>query len=232
MQPIIDIRRENLRCVIHESFNGKAIDLANALGYTSAVYIYKLLSAKHPKPIGDDLARRIEKVAELPPNWMDHSHVHGEIEDVTKGVKEPRTHYQASRRIPIHTGLSAAAGEGEEIWDESITGFLELPNELVPILGIRITPSVHLVPISGDSMKGTYNSGDLVFVDTSISYMESDGIYLFRFDGRLFIKRLQTNFETGEVDILSDNPAYPKQRWNDAIQVLGRVLGAWCWTPT
>ncbi|HGO5816248.1 TPA: XRE family transcriptional regulator [Mannheimia haemolytica] len=66
--------------------------------------------------------------------------------------------------------------------------------------------NIRLINVKGDSMYPTLESGDLIFVDVSINHYDGDGVYVFTFDGTLFVKRLQKV----KYDLVasSDNPAY------------------------
>lgn len=80
----------------------------------------------------------------------------------------------------------------------------------------------------GDSMKGIYNPGDPLIVDTGVNSVDYDAIFFFRIGNEGFIKRLQRIPGRGIVAI-SENKAY--QDWvidgNMDFEVFGRVLKAW-----
>lgn len=80
----------------------------------------------------------------------------------------------------------------------------------------------------GDSMKGMYNSGDPLVVDTGVRSVEYDAVYFFRVGEEGFIKRLQRIPGEGLVAI-SENKAY--RDWTIKpdmdFEVFGRVLKAW-----
>jgi transcriptional regulator with XRE-family HTH domain len=80
----------------------------------------------------------------------------------------------------------------------------------------------------GDSMKGMYNSGDPLVVDTGVKKVEYDAVYFFRVGDEGFIKRLQRIPGEGLVAI-SENKAY--RDWTIKpdmdFEVFGRVLKAW-----
>lgn len=65
---------------------------------------------------------------------------------------------------------------------------------------------VKMVNVGGDSMSGTIEPGDLVFVDISVNKFDSDGIYVFGFDGKVHIKRLQ--MIPDKLLVISDNTRY------------------------
>lgn len=68
--------------------------------------------------------------------------------------------------------------------------------------------TTRIINVKGDSMNPTFQHGDLLFVDISISTFDGDGIYVFTFDNNLFVKRVQ---KTGrDFCIISDNEALYK----------------------
>lgn len=80
----------------------------------------------------------------------------------------------------------------------------------------------------GDSMKGLYNSGDPLVVDTGIKSVDFDAVYFFRVGDQGYVKRLQKIGSKG-IRVLSENPAYPE--WvisrDEDFEVFGRVLKVW-----
>ncbi|MDP8173651.1 helix-turn-helix transcriptional regulator [Pasteurella skyensis] len=69
---------------------------------------------------------------------------------------------------------------------------------------------LYLINVKGDSMQPTFESGDLIYVDTQINFFEGDGIYVFNYNGALLVKRLQ--FVGDELLVISDNSCY--QQWS------------------
>lgn len=80
----------------------------------------------------------------------------------------------------------------------------------------------------GDSMRGMYNPGDPLIVDTGVKAVEFDAVYFFRVANEGFIKRLQRVPGEGLIAI-SENKAY--RDWSIKpdmdFEVFGRVLKAW-----
>jgi phage repressor protein C with HTH and peptisase S24 domain len=71
---------------------------------------------------------------------------------------------------------------------------------------IGVNPkNVFLMPVRGDSMYPTLKNGALVMVH-QIGQFAGDGIYVFRFDGQLMVKRLQ--FSKSGLNVVSDNDTY------------------------
>lgn len=67
-----------------------------------------------------------------------------------------------------------------------------------------------IINVTGDSMEPTLQNGDLLYVDTRKNYYLGDGIYVFSFKDRIYVKRLQ--FAGNKLLIISDNTRY--QVWD------------------
>jgi phage repressor protein C with HTH and peptisase S24 domain len=59
----------------------------------------------------------------------------------------------------------------------------------------------------GDSMKPTYQDGDLLLVDRGITEIKVDAVYVFRLHDAMYVKRLQSRPD-GALLMISDNKAY------------------------
>ncbi len=80
----------------------------------------------------------------------------------------------------------------------------------------------------GDSMKGMFNPGDPIVIDTGIKACKHDGVFFFRVGDEGFVKRLQRIPGKG-IKVISTNPEY--ESWTITpdmdFQVLGKVLKVW-----
>ncbi|WP_426762549.1 XRE family transcriptional regulator [Hafnia paralvei] len=124
--------------------------------------------------------------------------------------------------------VSASAGDGTNTGDvvEIIRSIEYVPEYAKTMFGNRPQGSVMLINVRGDSMTGTLEPGDLIFVDTLAKFFDGDGIYVFDFNGDTFVKRLQkVKFE---LKVISDNKAY--ETWSvtpdemDMLHIQGKVL--------
>lgn len=85
---------------------------------------------------------------------------------------------------------------------------------------------VKVITVSGDSMEGTINPGDEIFVDVSINQFDGDGIYVFVFGRTLHVKRLQ--MQKDRLAVISDNSIYEK--WHienneeEQLYIMAKVL--------
>jgi len=124
--------------------------------------------------------------------------------------------------------VSASAGNGASSGDvvEVIRSIEYEPEYARTMFGNRPQGSVMLINVRGDSMTGTIEPGDLIFVDIKTRHFDGDGIYVFNFNGDTFVKRLQkVKFE---LKVISDNKAY--ETWSvtpdemDMLHISGKVL--------
>lgn len=87
--------------------------------------------------------------------------------------------------------------------------------------------NIFLMPVKGDSMYPTLKSGCLVMVNR-VDQFTGDGIYVFRFDGQLMVKRLQ--FSKHGLNVVSDNENYrpwelsKEEVMSNDFQIIGEVV--------
>ncbi len=77
-------------------------------------------------------------------------------------------------------------------------------------------------------MKGMFNSGDPLLVDSGVKEVKFDGVYFFRVGSEGFIKRLQRVPSNGII-VISHNESYRDWTITDEMdfEVFGRVLKVW-----
>jgi len=124
--------------------------------------------------------------------------------------------------------VSASAGDGSPSKDvvEVIRSIEYVPDQARVIFGNRPESSVKLINVRGDSMEGTIEPGDLIFVDVGVANFDGDGIYVFDFNGDMFVKRLQK--VKSQLIVISDNPRYREWTISEEemhmLHVAGRVM--------
>lgn len=81
-----------------------------------------------------------------------------------------------------------------------------------------------------NSMSPTFKQGDILLVDTGVNRVSTDAIYVLENEDRIFVKRVQRDFEGGLI-IISDNKDYEKivvhKNNSHLFSVVGRVTFAW-----
>ncbi len=80
--------------------------------------------------------------------------------------------------------------------------------------------------VKGDSMSPTLNEGSHIVVDMSSALPVCDGIYVFKAQDSVHVKRISINPVSGRVSVRSDNPMY--ENWPgcspERINFVGRVI--------
>lgn len=140
-------------------------------------------------------------------------------------------HYQRtsdSYRVDV-LDVQASAGPGTMLSNEFVEKIkaIEYTSEQARLMfNGRPQECVKVITVSGDSMEGTINPGDEIFVDTTVNHFDGDGIYVFVFGRSLHVKRLQMLKD--KLAVISDNSAYDK--WfienseEDQLFVMAKVL--------
>jgi phage repressor protein C with HTH and peptisase S24 domain len=125
--------------------------------------------------------------------------------------------------------IEASAGLGVSVRDEFIETIRSIEystEEARAVFGGRPPEHIKMIAVNGDSMSGTFEPRDQIFVDVSIDHFDGDGIYIFVLDEKLFIKRLQLQHR--RIAVISDNKKY--ETWyiddpdNANFRVVARVL--------
>lgn len=103
--------------------------------------------------------------------------------------------------------VEVSAGSGTLVVQENQPeGIAFSRNFITNEIGVRPN-NIFLMPVRGDSMTPTLQNQAVIMVNR-IEDFTGDGIYVFRFDGQLMVKRLQ--FTKAGLSIVSDNETYEK----------------------
>ena len=126
--------------------------------------------------------------------------------------------------------VRAAMGSGQVAADYvEIVRHVTMHRSHLDMLGITFTSPANLAVITGwgQSMEGTINHGEPVFVDRGVTEFTGDGVYLLTWDNMLYIKRLQKESKT-HFKMISDNRAHDPQVVPMADVIIhARALLAW-----
>ncbi|WED26424.1 helix-turn-helix domain-containing protein [Vibrio sp. DW001] len=123
--------------------------------------------------------------------------------------------------------VAASAGAGSLVEYEP-SRVVELSESLRLVLGISSAIKAKMLYMQGDSMVPTLQDGSLVAIE-AIENFVNDGIYVFDWEGELFIKRLQ-RVKDG-VQVMSDNDKYKTweitrgEMQDRQFIIMGRVTG-------
>lgn len=186
MKDVYSIRRENLRRIIDEKFDGKQSRFSEAMGFENPSLVSRLLSTNPTthKNIGSALARTIESVGGRPGNWLDTLH-NGEPGkehlDPPPGFSWPPIVGTAQLGDDGYwLELNFPTGHGD--------GFVLYPSR---------DPNAYALRCKGDSMRPRIKPGEFVVAEPNHAYSPGDEVVIRDNKGRVMVKVF--NFERGGV---------------------------------
>jgi phage repressor protein C with HTH and peptisase S24 domain len=220
-----DRRRQLLRALIDDKFEGVAARFANAVGITPS-YVTRMLYPQGKagaKGIGEDSIEKIEDALRIP------GYFSGKTEAAPNRVAESVPVYGSATDTSYVRvqQLDAEAGMGGETVNEdypeviramdftptyirSVVGFLPAPGRLVLVTG------------RGDSMIPIIQPGETLLVDSGVQTFDGDGIYLINTGNGQQVKGLQDRGDA--IYIVSANAAlYPAFAMPRSTLIGGKV---------
>lgn len=196
--------------------------LAQAVGMSQSS-IWKLTSGVAS---GSRKTVEIAKVLGVRPEWLANGD--GPETDLPPAASEIKNSTTNSYRVDV-LDVQASAGPGVFLssdFIETIRAIEYSSEQARAMFGNRPAGNVKVITVSGDSMEGTIDPGDQIFVDAGVTSFDGDGVYVFVFGQTLHVKRLQ--MQKNSLVVLSDNKLYAP--WSiedsdeDQMHVLAKVL--------
>ena len=165
-----------------------------------------------------DTAREIEVSLNLPRGWFDQP-----IDSIFN--KQLKGFIQFT---PIDVETVASNGFNNDNYSESVQ-LIEVSENWARENISNNLNSISIITAITDSMKPTFDKGDLLFVDEKVNYYASEGIYVVASSWGLKVKRLELSMN-GELKVISDNKNYPvdilKDEEINSLKICGKVVAA------
>ncbi|MGJ7467877.1 MULTISPECIES: S24 family peptidase [Kosakonia] len=140
-------------------------------------------------------------------------------------VAPPRSDIYRVDVLDVH----ASAGPGCMLstdFIETIRAIEYTPDKGHALFGPVPSSQVKVITVRGDSMEGTIDPGDEIFVNIGVRQFDGDGVYVFVFGNTLHVKRLQMHKD--KLLVISDNARY--KEWYiedgefDRFHIMAKVL--------
>lgn len=210
-------------------FSGKsATQVASEAGVSDSA-ISQLLSGR-TKSLRAETAVKIASATGISPSWLVSGQ--GVMLGTSGSLVEPLLKASSSKgiKVPMLANI-ASMGAGADLQeDDALSGDLVLTEQFVRDSIKPSRPdSLRFIHAYGDSMAPTFQSGDILLVDTGVVDAKIDGVYVLRAHERMFVKRVRQRLD-GQFEISSDNPAHKTVdilNGEHEVTVIGRVLWAW-----
>ena len=132
----------------------------------------------------------IAKALRVRPEWL--SSGTGAMRDDGEDDKKPsHMNHDVFRVDILDLAVSAGPGIVNQEFVEILHSVEYAPAEARHMFDGRKAENIRIINVRGDSMSGTIEPGDLLFVDISVKSFDGDGIYAFLYDDTAHVKRLQ-----------------------------------------
>lgn len=203
------------------------VNVAKAVGVSSVSVVQWEQDAN--KPSGNNLIA-LAKALDCDPHWL----LHGEETKRTQATSQKQLSVTEQPPSQINFveldfyDVEVSAGHGALVIQEEKDNSIVFSREFIDKeLGVNAS-NVFLMPVKGDSMIPTLKNKAMIMVN-KIEEFSGDGIYVFRFDGQLMVKRLQ--FTKHGLNVVSDNaiiyPAWELTRTElktEDFEIIGEVI--------
>ncbi len=206
--------------------NLKIAELAEAVG-VDAANISRLETGKQKQFSEQTLNRLAQALSVSVPDLFTSAENKSTVY-INSGSDTPALKVADVFRVEVlDVSASAGAGhiQGSDVID--VIHAIEYSNDqALAMFGGRTSSGVKVINVRGDSMASTIEPGDLIFVDVNVNEFDGDGIYVFGFDSKVYVKRLQ--MIPDQLLVISDNPMY--REWNitkdneHRFHIYGKVL--------
>lgn len=204
----------------------KIAELAESVG-VDAANISRLETGKQKQFSEQTLNRLAHALSVSVPDLFISSENESTVYIHSEKDSSTRKDFDVYRVEVLDVSASAGTGhiQGSDVID--VIHAIEYSSEqALSLFGGRTSSGVKVINVRGDSMASTIEAGDLIFVDVNVNEFDGDGIYVFGFDGKVYVKRLQ--MIPDQLLVISDNPKY--REWNitkdneHRFYVFGKVL--------
>ena len=170
----------------------------------------------------------IAKALRVRPEWLS-SGTGAMRADGDDDKKPSHINHDVFRVDILDLAVSAGPGIVNQEFVEILHSVEYAPAEARHMFDGRKAENIRIINVRGDSMSGTIEPGDLLFVDISVKSFDGDGIYAFLYDDTAHVKRLQNMKD--KLLVISDNKSYAawdpieKDEMN-RVFVFGKVIGS------
>jgi hypothetical protein len=205
METMYRVRRDNLKKLSIEKFEGNKAALARAAG-VHPNHINLMLSDNelHRRNLGEELARRIEEAVGLPRQWFDQPH--GADAD-------------ASITIPAHPIDASLAGVLKASPVTMTVARSWLTDRLV---GMTAPENVFIATLSTGVLAPQISAGDLILVDGGVKSFVDDGVYILVSKEGAFVRGVRKAL-SGGFQLVTGSGSESVDTLK-GIKVVGRLL--------
>lgn len=201
------------------------VNVSKAVGVSSVAVTQWEQDTNTPK--GDNLLA-LAKVLDCDPGWLLYGKGVPTTERKVDSSQSTEFSHPNENQIALDFyDVEVSAGHGALVIKEDQSDCITFSRQFIDnVIGVN-TKNVFMMPVRGDSMAPTLKNQALVMVNR-IEEFSGDGVYVFRFDGQLMVKRLQ--FSKAGLTVVSDNTNYKeweltrKELATEDFEIIGEVV--------
>jgi len=195
-----------------------------------AEIVAKELKTKGIKKV--EFARLINVSPQSLNNWFNRTGIpNSQLSNIAKAINVPINYLlTGDNKMPNNTVsfelLNIKDYKGSDLAKfDNIHDVFTVDREwFIDVFKKQPTPTMKIVFAQCESMQPTFTQGDFLLVDTADTNI-NDGVYIFKVDDRLFIKRLQ--IMPGKILVISDNKKYESFNLPSDAVIIAKVIDLW-----
>ena len=205
-----EVRRENVRKLINEKFDGNRSAFSRAAGVHPNQINLVMAENEHRRNLGEDLTRRMEESLGIPTGYFDAEHMTGE-----NSVHKIAT-------SPVPESMSSILRK-----DDEVEGAVYYNSYLDKLAG-KITARENLLicKIATHDMAPEIGFDERVMVDLGVKAVSVDGVYIIGRGSDLFLRRV-TKQITGGWCILTPKRDPVHVDSLKGMRAVGKIVMAW-----
>lgn len=182
--------------------------LSLSIGKNEA-YLHQFINKGSPLRLPEEQRRKLAQLLEVDEQ---------ELTDISlpKTIEPLSAHARTALIEMISSSMSDLAKDTAGFWSLPLSDFSNITSSSPQF--------IKMIRVCGDSMSPTLKEGDFVLADFSNNFFNTDGLYLIRTSGNLFVKRLQQT-SSSDLMIISDNTNYKNiTQAAKKIDIAGKII--------
>ena len=227
MADIEEIRKKVDKLITSKGFNYR--DLSLKIGRKDS-YIQQYVKYGYPRRLKEIDRSRLARLLDVDDTELMDDEIiaskasglpDGKLEMISDIIKNSNSDENGLEAIDILTPQIT-----ENDFSHSVSGKQYISRHILEDITASDSKDIKIIKITSDSMKPSINPGDYVWLDTSYTLPETDGLYLFPSGRDINVKRIQISPLDSSVEISSDNPKYKTYKAQNykELHTLGKII--------
>lgn len=225
-------KQQQVRDFLENKIKEKGLSL-NSLSLTlgkNSTYLFHFIKRKSPKRLDENTRRKLASILNVSEQLLcdfplPTSLIPDKLETISDFFGINKTKDSKLISIDVIDMNGSKKGKFETI-KNNIIGEILMDEAVFSNYTSAKPEHIKILKTNSESMSPTINNGDFVWVDTSFSTPNTDGIYLISTAGDTMIKRLEINPFDNSIEVSSDNKSYRSYNIKDykSLNICGKIV--------